>query len=244
MKFHGCGCMWMSGFLVRALAVCLLAMALPGCGGGSTVRAGSYGNALPPSDTTTASGAYEGGTEYRVGAQDQLEISVFGVPDLTRTVRVNSNGQISLPLVGALQAGGRTIPELEKDIAASLSKNYLQNPQVSVFVKEYASQRITMEGSFKRPGIYPLTGKTSLLQAVAIAGGFDQLAEPSRVVVFRQVKGKKMAAAFDIRAIRNGTADDPLVYGDDIIVVGDAAGKSAYQNILKSLPLVGLFFLL
>ena len=244
MKPHGCGCMWMSGFVVRILAVLVLATSLVGCGGGPAVRATDYANALPPSDTTSSNGAYEGGTNYRVGAQDQLEISVFGVPDLTRTVRVNSNGQISLPLVGGLKAGGLTVPELEKEIAASLAKSYLQNPQVTVFVKEYASQRITMEGSFKRPGIYPLTGKTSLLQAVAIAGGFDQMAEPSKVVVFRQVKGKKMAAAFDMRAIRKGVAEDPLVYGDDIIVVGDAAGKSAYQTVIKAIPLVGLFFLL
>jgi len=234
----------MSGFVLRILTVLLLALVLVGCGSGPSVRNATYANALPPSDTTSATGKYEGVTDYRVGPQDQLEIAVFGVPDLSRTVRVNSNGQVSLPLVGGVQAGGRTIPELEADIAASLSKNFLQNPQVTVFVKEYASQRITMEGSFKRPGIYPLTGKTSLLQAVAIAGGFDQMAEPSKVVVFRQVQGKKMAAAFDLRAIRKGVAEDPLVYGDDIIVVGDAAGKSAYQTVIKAIPLVGLFFLL
>ncbi|WP_175498026.1 polysaccharide biosynthesis/export family protein [Dokdonella immobilis] len=234
----------MSGFVLRSLAACSLALFLAGCGGGPAVRTTPYANALPPSDTTTLNGVYEGTTDYRVGPQDQLEIAVFGVPDLTRTVRVNSNGEISLPLVGGIVAGGKTVPELEQLIAESLSKNYLQNPQVTVFVKEYASQRITLEGSFKRPGIYPLTGKTTLLQAMAIAGGFDQMAEPSKVVVFRQVQGKKMAAAFDVRAIRRGDAEDPLVYGDDIVVVGDAAGKSAYQNVMKALPLVGLFFLL
>src|SRR5690606_10567910 len=169
-----------------------------------------------------------GETNYRLGAQDLLEIAVFGVPELSRTVRVNSNGQVSLPLVGALRAGGRAVPELEKDIGESLAENYLQNPQVTVFVKEYASQLITLEGSFKRPGIYPLTGKTSLLQDVAIGGGFSDLAEPNEVLVFRQVNGKKMGAVFDIQAIRKGEAEDPLVYGDDIVVVSNAAGKSAY----------------
>jgi polysaccharide biosynthesis/export protein len=234
----------MSGFGFRCLVAFLLATFLVGCGSGPPARSTLSGEALPPADTTSASGAYEGATEYRVGAQDLIEVAVYGVPDLNRTMRVNSNGQISLPLVGAIRAGGRTVPELEKDIAESLAKNYLQNPQVTIFVKEYASQRITLEGSFKRPGIYPLTGKTTLLQAMAIAGGFDQLADPGRVVIFRQVKGKKMAAAFDIRAIRRGTTEDPIVYGDDIVVVGDAAGKSAYQNVMKAIPLVGLFFLL
>ena len=233
----------MSSFVLRISAGFLLASLLAGCGSGPSVREKPTAGGLPPSDTTSATGAYEGETNYRLGAQDLLEIAVFGVPELSRTVRVNSNGQISLPLVGAIRAGGRTVPELEKDIGESLAKNYLQNPQVTVFVKEYASQRITLEGSFKRPGIYPLTGKTSLLQAVAIGGGFSDLAEPNEVLVFRQVNGKKMGAVFDIQAIRKGEAEDPLVYGDDIVVVSNAAGKSAYQNFLKSLPIVGLFFL-
>jgi polysaccharide export outer membrane protein len=234
----------MSSFVVRVSAVLLLAMLLAGCGGGSSVRSTpTMSGGLPPSDTTSADGAYEGTTNYRLGAQDLLEISVFGVPELSRTVRVNSNGQISLPLVGALRAGGRTVPELEHDIGESLAKSYLQNPQVTVFVKEYASQRITLEGSFKRPGIYPLTGKTSLLQAMAIGGGFNEMAEPNEVLVFRMVDGKKMAAVFDIAAIRKGNAEDPLVYGDDIIVVSDAVGKSAYQKLMKSIPIIGLFFL-
>ncbi len=234
----------MSRLLPRKIAGLLLLITLAGCGSGPSVRNATTGGGLPPSDTTTATGAYEGKTDYRLGAQDVLEIAVFGVPDLSRTARVNSDGQISLPLVGGIRAGGRTIPELEKDIAASLSKNFLQNPQVTIFVKEYASQRITLEGSFNRPGIYPLTGKTSLLQAMAIGGGFNELAEQGSVVIFRQVDGKKMAAKFDVRAIRDGNAEDPQVYGDDIVVIQDAAGKSAFKNLIKSLPLVGLFFLL
>jgi polysaccharide export outer membrane protein len=234
----------MSSFVVRVSAAFLLTLLLAGCGSGPSVRGTpTASGGLPPSDTISAEGAYEGTTNYRLGAQDLLEISVFGVPELSRTVRVNSNGQISLPLVGALRAGGRTVPELESDIGASLAKSYLQNPQVTVFVKEYASQRITLEGAFKRPGIYPLTGKTSLLQAVAIGGGFDDMAEPNEVLVFRQVNGKKMAAVFDMQAIRKGKAEDPLVYGDDIVVVSNAVGKSAYQSVIKSIPLIGLFFL-
>lgn len=236
--------MKMSGLVFRVLGAFLLTLVLNGCGSGPSVRSAPSGGGLPPSDTTSASGAYHGTTDYRLGAQDVLEITVFGVPDLSRTARINSDGQISLPLIGGIQAGGRTIPELEKDIAASLSRTYLQNPQVTIFVKEYASQRITLEGSFRKPGIYPLTGKTTLLQAMAIGGGFDELAEQGSVVVFRQVDGKKMAAVFDVREIRKGNAEDPQVFGDDIVVITDAAGKSAFQKLLKSLPLVGLFFLL
>ncbi len=234
----------MRRLLLRHLSGLLLLTALTGCGSGPVVRNAQTASTLPAPDTTSITGAYEGGSDYRVGAQDLLEITVFGVPDLNRTVRVNSNGQISLPLIGGIQAGGRTIPELETAIGASLEKTYLQNPQVTVFVKEYTSQRITLQGSFKKPGIYPLTGKTTLLQAVAIGGGFDELAESGNVIVFRQVQGKKMAAVFDMRAISRGTAEDPQLYGDDIVVVPDATGRSAFWKFIKAAPVLSLFFLL
>ena len=96
----------------------------------TTAKAG----ALPAPDTTAASGAYEGATDYRIGAQDLLEISIFGVQELNKEVRVNSNGQVSLPLIGGMMAGGKTIPEFEAELAKKYSEGFLQNPQVSVFV--------------------------------------------------------------------------------------------------------------
>ncbi len=235
----------MKWLLSRNLVIWMVLLVVAGCSSGPSTRAtATTGSLLPPPDTTSATGAYEGGTDYRLGAQDLIEVTVFGVPDLNRAVRVNSNGQISLPLIGGIQAGGKTIPELEEEIGARLAKTYLQNPQVTVFVKEYTSQRITLQGSFKNSGIFPLTGKTTLLQSVAIAGGFAELADPTRVVIFRKVEGKKMAAVFDMNAISAGAAEDPQVYGDDIVVVSDSKGKSAFQDVLKSLPLAGLFFLL
>jgi polysaccharide export outer membrane protein len=228
----------------RLLAAVFFAVTLAGCSSGPSVRSTATGATLPPPDTTNAAGGYEGGSDYRVGAQDLLEITVFGVPDLSRAVRVNSNGQISLPLIGAVQAGGHTIPEVEREIGAKLEKTYLQNPQVSVFVKEFTSQRITLEGSLNKPGIYPLTGKTTLLQAVAMAGGLDPLAEQNGVVVFRQIQGKKMAAVFDMRKISSGATEDPQVYGDDVVVVEQSGRKSALQNFIKAAPAIGLFLLL
>lgn len=197
---------------------------------------------LPAPDTTTASGAYEGGSDYRIGAQDLLEISVFGITDLSRTVRVNSNGQISLPLVGGVMAGGKTIPQLEEDIAAELKRGYVQDPQVSVFVKEFTSQRVTLEGALNKPGIYPITGRTSLLQSIAMAGGVDdRVADLAGVVVFRQVGGKRMGAVFDLRQVRAGTAPDPQIYGDDIIVVEQSGSKTAFRRFIESMPILGIF---
>ena len=229
---------------VSLVFVMLLALLLAACGSSGGVRQTTGSTPLPPPDTTTASGAYKGGTDYRIGAQDLLEISVFGINDLSKTVRVNSNGQISLPLIGGVMAGGQTIPALEKAIGDKLSEGYLQHPQVSVFVKEFTSQRITLEGEVKKPGIYPITGKTSLLQAIATGEGLTDLADLGGVVLFREVNGKRMAAGFDMRNIRSGQTPDPQVFGDDVIVVERSGSKSALRQFLQAIPAFGLFMAL
>lgn len=198
--------------------------------------------ALP--DNMSVKGVYSGSTEYRIGAQDLLDISVFLNQDLKREVRVNSIGQISLPLVGTVQAGGKTVEELEKELMALYSKSYLQNPQITVFIKEFTSQRVTLEGAVKNAGIFPIKGKTSLLQAVAMAGGInDNIADLESVLVFRTVNNERLAAKFDLKEIRAGEAADPQIYGDDIIVVGISRGKWAYQQFLQSIPIFNMFMI-
>lgn len=230
--------------VLQVTSAMLLAVMLLGCASGGGTRPVTSGQPLPVPDTTNAAGAYEGASDYRLGAQDLIEVSVFGVQELSKTVRVNSNGQISLPLVGAVMAGGRTIPELEAELARRYADGFVKRPQVTVFVKEFSSQRITMEGSVKNPGIYPLTGKLSLLQAVAVAGGLDPLADLNGIVLFRQIDGKKMAAAYNMRELRAGRIEDPQLYGDDIIVVEQSGSKSALRQFLQSVPAFGLFMAL
>jgi len=227
---------WMRGLLLSTFVLLIV-----GCASGAGTRSRAA-TVLPPPDTTAASGAYEGATDYRIGAMDLLQISVFGVEDLDKEVRVNSNGQISLPLVGGVMAGGRTIPELELELAKKYANGFLQNPQVSVFVKEYSSQRITLEGAVKKPGIYPITGRTSLLQAIALAEGVDdKVADLGGIVLMRQVEGKRQAAVFDLRLVRKGMVDDPQVYGDDIIVVEQSGSKSAFRRFIETMPAIGVF---
>ena len=230
---------------LRWWVVMLLVGLLSACASGGSVRADQAmlpAASLPAPDSTTASGAYEGASDYRIGAQDLLNISVFGVEELTKDVRVNSNGKISLPLVGPVMAGGRTIPELEAELAKRYADGYLQDPQVSVFVKEFTSQRVTLEGAVAKPGIYPITGRTSLLQAIALAGGVDdKVADLGGIVLMRQVDGKRQAAVFDLRQVRRGTMPDPLVYGDDIIVVEQSGSKTAMRRFIESMPVLGIF---
>ena len=110
----------------------LMAFLLAACGGGGGTRDSiATSTVLAPPDTTSASGAYQGASDYRIGAQDLLQISVFGVKDLDKDVRVNSNGQISLPLIGGVMAGGKSIPELEAELAKKYA-GFLQKPQVTV----------------------------------------------------------------------------------------------------------------
>ncbi len=234
-------------FPLRLVLLALFCLPLVGCLTSSgPVRSGTAKvvtttEQLGPPDTTTDTGAYVGTAEYRIGDQDLLEITVFQIEELNRTVRINSSGQLSLPLIGTIMAGGRTVKELEDLIAAKLSESYLQDPQVSVFVKEFSSQRVTIEGAIGSPGIYPLKGRTTLLQALATAGGVSDLANLQGIVIFRQVEGQRMAAVFDLQAIRGGNAEDPQVYGDDVIVVDVSGPRSAMRRFLEAFSVFNLF---
>ena len=226
---------------LRLIVLLLATVWLAACATGSGMRAVPKNASLPPPDSTSSAGAYEGATEYRLGSNDLIEVSVFGVQDLTKDVRINSNGQISLPLIGAVPAGGQTVPELEQELTRRYGGKYLQDPQVTVFVKEFASQRITLEGAVRNPGIYPLTGKTTLLQGIAIGQGLDPLADLGGLVLIRQIDGKKMAALYDIRDLRSGRIEDPILYGDDIVVVEQSGSKTALRRFIESVPAIGLF---
>jgi len=172
--------------------------------------------------------------DYRIGSQDLLELQVFGIEALNRTVRVNSRGFISLPLVGLVQAAGLTSEQLEEALAAKLAKDYLQNPQVSVFIKEFTSQRVTIEGAVKSPGVYPLKGRTTLLQALATAQGLSSVADTT-VRVFRtdSATGNRAILEFDLEKIRAGEIDNPDMRNDDIIQVQESQGKSIAKELIE-----------
>lgn len=174
--------------------------------------------------------------EYRIGFSDLLEIAVFQVKELDRSVRVNSRGLITLPLIGAIKAGGLTAPELEMEIAKRLEANYLQDPQVSVFIKEYTSQRVTVEGEVEKAGIYPITGKTTLLQSIALAGGLKNLANPSAIRVFRlDDGGSRRMLVFDVDKVRDGSIPDPNLQNNDIVVVETSTGRSIVKSVTDTI---------
>ena len=185
------------------------------------------------------SAATPGDTAYKIGPQDVLEISVFKVPELSKTAQVAEIGTINLPLLGEVPAAGKTARELERDLTAKLGAKYLQSPQVTVAVKEYNAHRVTIEGAIKKPGVYPMRSKTTLLQLTAMAEGLTKDADYSGIVIIRQVNGKRSAQRFDIHAIRSGSAPDPVIAQGDIVVVSHSAMKAAWQTFLTGLGVAG-----
>jgi len=113
-------------------------------------------------------------SDYNIGPEDLLEISVFEVEKLNKTVRVSSQGNISLPLLGVLRVKGLTANQLERELRDLLAEKYLQDPQVSVFIKEYRSQRISVMGAVEKPSAYEVTGGRTILDMLAMAGGLKE----------------------------------------------------------------------
>jgi polysaccharide biosynthesis/export protein len=248
-------------FLLKGLMLVFVALTLAACpGGGALDNAAPNGQfedrvenkAIGGSAAANAQKVFaaNGGVvgtpndDYKIAPLDVLEITVFGVADLNRTVQVSSSGLISLPLIKSVRAGGRTQAQIEKEIAAKLEAGYLQSPQVSVFVKEYNSQRITVDGAVNKPGIFPTTGKVSLLQAIALAEGLNTVADPSGILLFRTVDNKRLAARYDLKAIRSGKVQDPMLQAGDIVMVDESATRTTLRDVKDALPLTGLFQLL
>lgn len=184
-----------------------------------------------------APAATNNGRDELIAENDLLEVDVFQVDELDRTVRVDSNGRISLALIGTLDAKGKTIPQLESEIEAKYASNYLQNPEVSLFMKESAGQRVTVDGSVNKPGIYQVTSTTTLLQIIAEAGGFREIADEKKVYVFRQFGDRKLVANYSVADIRTGKKPDPRIFGGDVIVSFDSSAKVAARNLREALGL-------
>jgi polysaccharide export outer membrane protein len=233
-------------------ALLAFALALPFCAAAQTARSGAPSQdirvgaaraSIDPRDTLTDGGLRTlstplavpatMGRDYRLGSNDLLEVEVLDADNLRRTVRVNAAGAISLPLIGHVAVAGLTSQEAEERIAARYAERYLQNPQVSIFIKEFTTERITIEGAVAHPGIFPLTGQMTLLRALAVAGGFGSIANSKEVMLYRVNDQKQREShVYDIEKIRAGQADDPPIKGDDLIVVQRDSMRAALKDSL------------
>jgi len=161
--------------------------------------------------------------DYRIGPKDLLDISVFGVDELTKTVRVTEDGKISLPLIGEVEVEGITKAELEKKLSQLLKEKYLQNPQVTIFIREYQSKRVSVLGAIRNPGPYELLGRQTLLQIISQAGGITNEAGNEIIV---------------IRELGDGANTSLKISIEDLVLKGDARLNIPLQlNDIINIPI-------
>jgi polysaccharide export outer membrane protein len=180
--------------------------------------------------------------EYRIGPLDKLTVTVFGIDELETTAQVDSGGMFAMPLIGQVRALGETPNSFARILESELRQRDVLKPYVTVLVNEAISQQITIEGSVLRPGVYPAVGKTSLLRMLAMSGGATEFARLSEVLVFRTVEGKKLVARFNVADIRGARAQDPDIYGNDVIIVGEDKNKRLFKDAVQTAPLFGVFY--
>lgn len=170
---------------------------------------------------------------YLIGPMDKVAVDVYGVPELSRTLQVDASGTIALPLIGTLNASGKSPQQLSEIIATKLRGRYVRDPQVTVSA-DTVNQVVTVEGLVKKPGLYPVLGRMTLMRAVASAEGEGDFADVSYVVVFRRVNNQQMAALYDLRAIRQGIYADPEVYANDVVSVGESEGRRLFSTVIST----------
>ena len=180
-------------------------------------------------------------SDYKIAPMDKLTIKVFKMEDLTGEYDVDLAGNISLPLVGQLQAANLTTAQLDDQLTSKLGEKYLEHPDVSVAIKSSTAHVVTVDGAVKDGGSFPVAGPTTLIRAIAMAKGTTEDANARRVAVFRTIGGKRQAAAFDLTSVRRGEAPDPQIFPGDIIVVDGSRVKAVQKQILQSIPLLAIF---
>jgi len=212
----------------------------------TTRFAGSRVSATPTTRVAASrdSAGFADDGDYTISSQDILQVAIFQVPDLTRTVRVDGGGFVSLPLVGRVPVRGKTMLQAQEDIAARYSKSYLQAPQVTLSLVK-SSQRVTVSGAVRQPTVLTLEGSLTLSQAIAQSGGANEIANSERIYIARITGDQVDDAVFNLKEIRAGRAPNPGLRGGDIVVVEESNARLALKEIKDVLPLAAVsgFFL-
>jgi len=169
----------------------------------STPSAGSPA-ATQSAQNVEASAAKAHDNSFVIGNDDVLAINVWKEPDVSRSIPVRSDGKISLPLVGEVQATGRTPLKLEEEIAARL-KNYIAEPEVTVIVQQINSQKFNILGMVNKPGSYVINNSATVLDAIALAGGFRDFAKQKSIYILRQdADGSQTRLPFNYKEVVKG----------------------------------------
>lgn len=207
-----------AAILIWTISVCVLVAAsvyAQDTSGGDPSRA----KATPAAPAANIPAAKPHDNSFVIGNDDVLAINVWKEPDISRSIPVRSDGKISLPLVGEVQAAGLTPLKLENDIAIKL-KNYIAEPEVTVMVQQVNSQKFNILGQVARPGSYVIANSPTVLDAIALAGGFRDFAKQKSIYVLRQGSGESRIKFNykDVSQGKNMEQNIKLQPGDTIIV--------------------------
>lgn len=226
--------------MVRHLLL-LLALGLAGCGGQKPLQSTARLTVVDTSGVLPAPVRADLTAPDRpalIGPLDTVEVNVFGVSELSRELQVDASGRIAMPLIGTIDARGKTAGELALAIEAALDGRYVRDPDVTVNIKSSVSQVVAIDGQVVEPGLYPVTNQMTLLRAVASAKGLTEYAREHEVVILRTVEGRRMAGLYDVTAIRRGAYDDPPIYANDVIIVGDSPQRRLFRDLVSLAPIL------
>jgi len=227
---------------MRQICTALLtALMLSACAGQETIVSGPRLTVVPDSAALPAPNRQDLTAADRpalIGPLDTIQVDVFNVPDLSREMQVDASGRIAMPLVGTVDARGKTAQEVAQSIETALRGRYVRNPEVTINIKSSVSQVVTIDGQVVEPGLYPVTNQMTLLRAIASAKGLSEFARQDEVVILRTVDGRRMAGLYNIDAIRRGAYDDPAIYANDVVVVGDSPQRRMFRDFVSLAPLL------
>lgn len=218
-----------------------LAVALSACAGKTTLQPSAgltvveNATGLPAPERTDLVAADR---PALIGPLDTIVVEVVNIPDFSREIQVDASGRIAMPLVGTIDARGKTAEELARAIEAALRARFVRDPEVVVNIKSSVSQVATVDGQVVEPGLYPVTNQMTLMRAIASAKGLTEYARQDDVVILRTVKGQRMAALYNVSAIRRGAYADPAIYANDVIVVGDSPQRRLFRDFVALSPLL------
>lgn len=174
---------------------------------------------------------------YRIGPLDTITVKVLGEPDLMLDQQpVALEGTLSMPLLGQVPAAGRTAAQLAKEITDGLNRKYLRDAQVSVAVIRAVNYTVTVSGEVKKPGVFEIPGRATLMQAISLGEGFTGDADSEDVIVIRQIDGQRYAARFPIRDIQLARVADPMLQQSDLVIVGASGRSRMIRLLISTLP--------
>ncbi|MDX3900158.1 MAG: polysaccharide biosynthesis/export family protein [Sphingobium sp.] len=216
---------------MSAVGLCLsLAMLSSSCATAPDAASGKAAYALMPAPAPV-------GVDYHIAPDDIVKVEVYREPGLSlEEATVSAAGNLRMALIGDVPVAGLSTSEAADVIAGRLGERYLVSPQVTVFIKKAVSRRITVDGEVREPGLFPIDGRITLMQAVAMAKGPTRLASLGEIVVVRTANGQRLAAMFNLNAIRAGKADDPEILPGDSIIVGLSRAKAILAGALLAAP--------